>query len=67
MDAENPRAVVGDNAPPAPTPYEVSVEEIESLWIEAENFLDGEPITSPGAGRRRRQAARHGAAGFSYC
>ena len=46
MDAENPRAVVGGNAPPAPTPYESSLEEIETLWIEAENFLDGEPIAN---------------------
>ena len=46
MDAENPRAVVGDNAPPVLTPYEMSVKEIETLWIEAENFLDGEPIAT---------------------
>ena len=45
--AENPRAVIGDNQAPAePTPFELSRDEIEGLWMEATNFLDGEPITT---------------------
>lgn len=45
MDAENPRAVIGDNQPPE-TPFEQSKREIDDLWLEATNWLDGEPIST---------------------
>ncbi len=48
MDAENPRAIIGDNEPPEATPFDLSVDEIDTLWIEAENFLDGEPLSDQG-------------------
>jgi hypothetical protein len=42
----NPRAVIGGNAPPAKTPYEEAKERIEELYAEARGWLDGEPVTS---------------------
>lgn len=44
--AENPRAVIGDNAPPAPTPFDVSTNTVEALFEEARHWLDGAAITS---------------------
>ena len=42
-----PRGLIGDNSPPA-TPFELAKKKIEDLDIEAQNFLDGEPIeTAP--------------------
>jgi len=40
---ENPRAVVGHNSPP-PEPYDAIFIHIDGLYLEAKNFLDGEPI-----------------------
>ena len=42
--AENPAAVAGHNLPPEPTPFEQSKTEIEDLFLEAKNWLDGEPV-----------------------
>lgn len=50
--AMNPRAIAGNNNPPAPieevppTPFEMSEVEIGDLYAEAKNFLDGEPIST---------------------
>lgn len=41
---ENPRAVIGGNNPPEPTPREKASAEIEGLFMEAKNWLDGKPI-----------------------
>lgn len=35
---------LGHNNPPEPTPFEASRDEIEALFAEAQNWLDGEPI-----------------------
>lgn len=43
---ENPRAKIGDNKPP-PSPFEIVKAEIDDLYLEATNFLDGEPISTP--------------------
>ena len=40
----NPAAVAGHNAPPEPTPFEQSRDEIEALFGEAKNWADGTPI-----------------------
>lgn len=40
MLAENPRAVIGNNAPP-PTPFEAVAKEIDDLYGEASLWLDG--------------------------
>ncbi|WP_028003159.1 hypothetical protein [Sinorhizobium meliloti] len=45
-EAENPRAVIGGNQPPEPTPFEAIRQEIEDLYEEAKNWADGEPIAS---------------------
>lgn len=42
----NPRAVIGDNNPPEPTPFELSRDEIDGLFMEATNWLDGEGVKS---------------------
>lgn len=42
--AENPRAVIGGNNPPEPTPYELSNTAIGDLYEEAKLWLDGEPV-----------------------
>lgn len=47
MDA-NPRAVEGANNPPPLTPYEAHKLNIEGLWEEATNWLDGQPIENEG-------------------
>lgn len=47
-DDANPRAIIGDNAPPAPSPYEAIKVHIDDLYAEAKNWLDGEPITTAG-------------------
>jgi hypothetical protein len=39
-------AGIGDNNPPVKTPFEAVRERIDDLYIEAGNFLDGEPITT---------------------
>jgi hypothetical protein len=46
--AINERAVIGGNNPPEdePTPFDLSRQEIEDLYAEAVNWLDGEPIES---------------------
>lgn len=46
--ADNPRAVVGGNNPPEPTPFEMSQKEIEDLFLEASNWCDGAQITDQG-------------------
>ena len=45
-DQSNPRAIIGANNPPEPTPYESALAEIDGLFMEASNWCDGEPITS---------------------
>lgn len=47
-DNSNPRAVMGGNNPPEPTPFELSEREISDLYDEAKNWLDGEPISTKG-------------------
>jgi hypothetical protein len=44
MEDENPRAVMGGNQPPEPTPFELLVKELDDLFDEASNFCDGDPI-----------------------
>jgi hypothetical protein len=44
-DMNAPPAPIGHNNPPM-TPYEASKERIESLYAEAKNWCDGEPIAS---------------------
>lgn len=39
-------APIGHNNPPTPTPFDLSRDEIESLYAEAKNWLDGKAITS---------------------
>jgi len=39
-------AEIGHNNPPEATPFDLSRDEIESLYGEAKNFLDGEPVTT---------------------
>lgn len=41
-------ATIGHNQPPEPTPFELSKEAITSLFEEAKNWLDGDPISSQG-------------------
>lgn len=41
----NPRAVIGGNRPPL-TPYEAVKEKIDNLYLEATNWLDGEPVNT---------------------
>jgi len=41
-------AKIGHNQPPEPTPFELSKEAIQSLFDEAKNWLDGDPIASQG-------------------
>lgn len=38
-------ANIGHNNPPEPTPFELSQQEIEDLFVEAKIWLDGEPVT----------------------
>lgn len=45
LTAENPRAVIGGNAPP-PTPFAIVLKKIEDLYDEAKLWMDGEPISS---------------------
>lgn len=42
----NPRIVIGNNNPPAPTPFEAISQEIADLFDEAKNFCDGSEIDS---------------------
>lgn len=42
----NPRAIIGGNNPPEPTPFEQSRDEIEGLFMEATNWLDGAGVQS---------------------
>lgn len=44
--AENPRAVIGGNMPPEPTPFEKAEKEVNDLYAEAALWLDGKPIDS---------------------
>lgn len=44
--AENPRAVIGGNSPPKPTPFEAVKVNIDDLFDEAKNWLDGGVIAS---------------------
>lgn len=46
--AENPRAVIGDNQPPEPTPFEGVEKQISAYYDQIAMYLDGEPITSDG-------------------
>jgi hypothetical protein len=48
MQPENERAIAGDNNPPEPTSYEKVRDSILSLYQQASDYLDGEPITSQG-------------------
>lgn len=45
-DGNNPRAVIGDNFPPELIAYEAHRINIEGLYEEAVNWMDGEPIAS---------------------
>lgn len=45
MTDANPRAVLGANNPPA-DPFEAIKVHIEDLYLEARNWLDGDPITT---------------------
>ena len=40
------RQAIGGNNPPEPTPYEKVKDRIEGLYLEASNWLDGDPIDS---------------------
>lgn len=42
------RLQIGGNNPPDPTAYEAVKTHIDDLYVEAKNFLDGEPIDSQG-------------------
>lgn len=42
----NPRAVIGANNPPEPTPYEKCAQEISDLYDEAKLWLDGKAVDS---------------------
>jgi DNA repair exonuclease SbcCD ATPase subunit len=44
-DAPNPREVIGGNNPPAPTLFELSVAEVEGIYVETKNWT-GKPVTS---------------------
>lgn len=44
----NATATIGHNNPPEPTPYEAHKANIDDLVLEAQNFLDGEPIETEG-------------------
>lgn len=44
--AENPRAVIGNNAPPEPTPYEQAEQKVGDVWGEAKLWLDGAAVDS---------------------
>lgn len=46
IDEQNPRAIIGGNNPPEPTPFELVTAEINDLFDEARNFADGQPIDS---------------------
>jgi hypothetical protein len=46
--AENPRAVIGGNMPPEPTPYEKAETEIGNLYEEAKLYLDGAAVETQG-------------------
>jgi hypothetical protein len=46
MDAQAKEAVIGDNNPPEPTPFEKVSERIDDLWTEAKNWLDGSKVTT---------------------
>lgn len=48
MQPDNPVAVAGHNAPPEPTPYEAARERIETLYQQAADYLDGEPLATQG-------------------
>jgi len=37
---------IGDNGPPPPTPYEIALDEIDTLYGEAVLWLDGKPVDS---------------------
>lgn len=45
---DNPRAVIGDNQPPEPTPLEAFGAHVGDLMENARQFLDGEAITTQG-------------------
>lgn len=45
--SSNPRVFIGANDPPSliePTPFDLSKDEIEGLYLEAKNWLDGAPV-----------------------
>lgn len=44
VEAENPRAVMGANLPPGPTPYEAHRINIEDLVLEAGNWADSSAV-----------------------
>lgn len=43
---ENPRAVVGGNNPPEPTPFEAAAEKVDLIMMEASHLLDGTAVDS---------------------
>jgi len=45
---DNDRAVIGGNNPPEPTPLEAHTANIDDLYEEAHNWLDGTPIENQG-------------------
>lgn len=45
-NAENPRAVAGNNRPPPSSPFEAAQQDIADLYAEASLWLDGAPVTS---------------------
>jgi hypothetical protein len=44
--AENPRAVIGGNAPPEPTPFEIAEQKVGDIYDEAKLWLDGAKVDS---------------------
>lgn len=46
MSAAIALAEIGHNNPPSPTPYDLSRDEIEGLFLEAKNWLDGSGVQS---------------------
>lgn len=45
-DGNNPRAVIGGNSPPEPTPYEAMKIHLDDLLLEAKNWADGTAVES---------------------
>jgi hypothetical protein len=43
-EAENPRAHIGANNPPEPTPFDIAAEAVDTVYTEAANWLDGATV-----------------------